>query len=458
MAKIVIIGAGLTGISAAYHLEQKGYYDYALFEKNDTIGGLCGTVFQDGFTFDYTGHYLHISDAYFGSMIEQLVGMENLNTVHRKSFIYSHDTYTKYPFQINLQGLPPRVIAECISGFVTRKKTRKKPETFNDWVMQSFGKGFGKYFFNGYQKKIFGYDLKKITASWTGRFVPTTSLEQIIRGSLYNYDDAEVGYNATFLYPKHGGIVSWVQKIADHIKNPIATNMAVTSINAQNKTVTFANGHIEPYQHLITTMPLDHLLKNMQEKSSNNLAAAANKLICNSVINFNLGISRPNLSDKHWIYFPENQYPFYRLGFPFNSAQSMAPAGCSSIYGEFSHVNKSPAWIKKTLEQSLAQTKKLFKLDDREIITQKIMPISHAYVIYDQWRETHLPKIQKNLEEQAIYSIGRYGHWKYSSMQEAVLDGKKVVEKLLVLPARHIEKESFVQITPRKQPSQPKEL
>lgn len=451
MAKIVIIGAGLTGISAAYHLEQKGFYDYAIFEKEAAIGGLCGTVHQDGFTFDFTGHYLHASDAYFRSMIENLVGMDNLNTVNRRSFIYSHDTYTRYPFQINLFGLPDEIIAQCIEGFVTRPTIKKKIRAFPDWVMHNFGAGFGEHFFLPFQRKIFAYNLKKITESWTGRFVPQTSLQQIISGSIKDNDDTTIGYNASFLYPKKGGIIFWVQKIADQLQNTIHTQYAVKSINLKNKTVIFTNGHIEPFEQLITTMPLDRLLTNLEEKSSSALAQASNNLLCNSVINFNLGIKRPDLSDKHWIYFPETKYPFYRMGFPSNCSANMAPAGCSSLYGEFAYVKKSKQWINQTLQQSIEATKQLFKIDKTEILTTKIMPISHAYVIYDFWREKNLPKIHERLEEQSVYSIGRYGEWKYSSMQEAVLDGKKIAERLVVVPARLDEELSVMQAPRKKQ-------
>ncbi len=126
MAKIVIIGAGLTGLSTAYHFEKKGFSDFSIFEKESEIGGLCRSVQQDGFTFDYTGHLLHTSDTYFRKIIEELVGIENLHTITRRSFIYSHDTFTPYPFQINLQGLPTKVIAECIEGFIKRKKIKKQ--------------------------------------------------------------------------------------------------------------------------------------------------------------------------------------------------------------------------------------------------------------------------------------------------------------------------------------------
>jgi len=122
MAKIVIIGAGLTGLSAAYHLEKKGFYNYKIFEKELEIGGLCRSVNQDGFTFDFTGHLLHINDTYTNSLIKKLIGLENFNKLTRQSFIYSHEKHTPYPYQGNLFGLPTKVIIDCIEGFVLRKK------------------------------------------------------------------------------------------------------------------------------------------------------------------------------------------------------------------------------------------------------------------------------------------------------------------------------------------------
>ncbi len=207
MDKIVIIGAGLTGLSAAYHLENKGHYNFKIYEKDALPGGLCRSVVQDGFTFDYTGHLLHISDSYFESLINKFIGKENLNTINRRSFIYSQDTFTNYPYQTNLFGLPQNVIDECIKGFINRPK-KLASNNFYDWAVSKFGIGMAKHFFIPYQTKIFDYDINKVTASWTGRFVPQTSLKQIIDGATKCPAPA-VGYNSTFFYPKHGVLYSY---------------------------------------------------------------------------------------------------------------------------------------------------------------------------------------------------------------------------------------------------------
>ncbi|MEX0940487.1 MAG: FAD-dependent oxidoreductase [Candidatus Babeliales bacterium] len=436
MAKIVIVGAGLTGLSAAYHLEKRNFFDFTIFEKEPIAGGLCRSITQNGFTFDFTGHLLHTSDPYFKKFIADIVSFDNLETINRRSFVYSHDTFTRYPFQINLFGLPSSVIAECIQGYVERQKSRHKSHSFPQWVLQNFGSGFARHFFLPFQRKIFSYDLRGITASWTGRFVPKTSLQEMIQGAIQDNTDETIGYNAHFYYPKSGGIQFWIDKLRNQLTTPIHTNYQVEHIDMNKKIIRFTNGHEEEFGQLINTIPLDNFIHMLKEKPNTTFKHALTKLKCNSVVNFNLGINRPNLSEKHWIYFPEKQFPFYRVGFPHNFARSTAPANCSSLYGEFSHVNISKKRINLLLQASLHQIKKLLKIADNEILIEKVIHISHAYVIYNFWREKYLPSLLNQLANNHIFSIGRYGAWKYSSMQEAVLDGKKIAEQLTILPAK----------------------
>jgi len=404
MAEIIILGAGLTGLSAAYHLEQLGIHDYQIFERERTIGGLCRTVQQDGFTFDYTGHLLHLNHLYFQDLIYNLLAPENFNTITRRSYIYSQNTYTKYPYQVNLFGLPTETITACIQGYLERPKL-KKTKNFYQWALKNFGAGITKYFLAPYQNKIFAYDIRKVSDSWTGRFVPQTSLQAMINGAIADQPEIvqQIGYNANFIYPKSGGIFAWVEQLGNQIKQPIQTNYSAKTIDLKNKVITFTNGHTEKFKTLISTIPLNNLLNNLVESSQSNLKILAPKLICNSVTNFNLGINRPDLSDKHWVYFPEPKYKFYRLGFPHNFTSLATPANCSSLYGEFAHVNKSPAYVQENLKTALKQVKQLLNIQEHEILTEKIIDIKHAYVIYNQWRDQNLPKILQTLADFIVY-------------------------------------------------------
>ena len=433
MSSIVILGAGLTGLSAAFHLEQAGFFDYQIFEKDAIPGGLLRSSVHDGFTFDYTGHLVHISDPYFKSFVDYVASLNNWNCVQRNAFVYSHKTYTPYPFQSNLYGLPTQVIAECITEFIKKKKTTAQPKTFYDWVLKYFGKGIGKHFFFPYNSKILSYDVKKVHPSWTGRFVPNTTLEALFEGALHQKSVSSAGYNSSFYYPKQGGIQFLITSILGKLKNKVITGHKASSIDSKNKIIEFSNGRHESYNHLISTIPLNHLTANLEESSATNLAQATKKLICNTVLNFNLGINIPHLTNKHWVYFPEKKYDFYRLGFWHNISAASVPDGCSAVYGEMSYLpgTKTPAELKSMLNRARSKTLEVLGIDEQNIITQKDLTLHHAYVIYDQWREKNLAKLLTTLQDLTIHSVGRFGEWKYSSMQEAVLDGKKVAETIL---------------------------
>lgn len=440
MARIVILGGGLTGLSAAYHLEQQGEFDYCLFEREATTGGLARSVQHEGFTFDYTGHLLHISDPYFRGFIDSIIGSDNLVEHQRHAFVWSNNRYTPYPFQEHLAGLPPAVIAECIEGFVKRTNF-KNPVSFYTWVLKYFGAGLGRHFFFPYNEKLLCQQAKKLSATWTNRFVPTTTLETIISNLDHAQPHSKSGYNSTFYYPKTSGIGSFTSSLCKQLKNPVKTNHEVVEVHTSAKQVIFANGHTEPYDTLISTLPLPALLGMLTPVTP--LNAAKHHLHAVSVLNINQGTTLDPLScpssttlsvirtthpstKMHWVYVPEKQYPFYRFGFWHHFSPTMTPTGHGSLYAELSyrHETTNHETIKQLADVTVTKLLELLHLDQSQLTTRCDLNLPTAYVIYDQWREKHLPSIHKALNDLSIHSIGRFGKWEYSSMQEAVLQGR----------------------------------
>ena len=142
--KIVIIGAGLAGLSAAWHLQKRGH-EPVVFEKNSQPGGLCRSKTLAGFTFDCDGHLLHFRHSYTHDLVKKLLG-DNLAQHHRSAWVYSHNRYIRYPFQANLWGLPPRVIQECLLGYLQRNGAAEgavRPN-FGEWITHKFGRGIAK--------------------------------------------------------------------------------------------------------------------------------------------------------------------------------------------------------------------------------------------------------------------------------------------------------------------------
>ncbi len=420
MKKVVIIGGGLAGLSAGYHLLE---HDPVVFEKEAVVGGLCRSFTQDGFTFDCTGHLIHLKNAYTKELVARI--LPNAFSAHeRLAAIYSNGTTTPYPFQANTYGLPPEVIKECVVGFVEslRGSTNGHPKNFHDWVLQTFGTGIAKHFMLPYNEKFWKQDLRNIRCDWVTWAIPKPTLEEVVNGAL-GLTNKGMGYNPKFIYPTDGGIDCLPQALARPIRN-VHVNQAVEYIDPRKKYVRLASGREQPYDVLISTLPLP-LTFQMLRDTSDSLKHGARGLQAVSVLNINLGIDRPNISDQHWIYFPENRFIFSRVGFPTNFSDAVAPERASSMYIEITHAPGEKMDVDACTERSIQDLEKcgIMRKGDR-ILTRQILDIRFAYVVFDEHRHAHLQNLLEYLESRDIYTAGRYGRWEYFSMEDSILSGK----------------------------------
>ncbi|MCX5899905.1 MAG: NAD(P)-binding protein, partial [Proteobacteria bacterium] len=214
---IAVIGAGLTGLSTAWHLGADR--NCRVFEQQDGIGGLCRSPVVDGFTFDHTGHLLHLRDSYTRDLVGRLLH-GNLRTLKRNAAIYCMQQYLPFPFQANLHGLPRQALLECLEGFITaamQKPASRKPENFQRWVTGTFGRGIARHFFIPYNEKLFCRSLRSITCDWVSWSVPKPSLQEVLQGAL-GMVNTGMGYNASFLYPERGGIQRLPEALGRRVK------------------------------------------------------------------------------------------------------------------------------------------------------------------------------------------------------------------------------------------------
>ncbi|MDD5154965.1 MAG: FAD-dependent oxidoreductase, partial [Candidatus Omnitrophica bacterium] len=152
--RVIVIGAGLAGLSAAWHLQKKGI-DAMVFEKEPRVGGLCRSKNINGFIFDYDGHLLHFRHRYSFNLVKSLL-KNNLVEHRRNAWVYSHGTFTRYPFQGNFYGLPTAIAKECLLGFIRASKNglaEKENLNFLQWINRTFGKGIAAHFMIPYNSK-----------------------------------------------------------------------------------------------------------------------------------------------------------------------------------------------------------------------------------------------------------------------------------------------------------------
>ena len=425
--QVVILGGGLAGLSCAYHLKRPS----VVIEKSDAVGGTARSFLVNGFTFDHTGHLLHLHHPDTKKLILGLL-KGNLTLRRRDARIHSHGVETPYPFQANTYGLPPDVIKECVLGFLNRpnslpKKIDYSKVPFDEWCLSTFGEGITKHFMGPYNHKLWGTPGNRMTADWCGQFVPTPSLDDIVRGAISN-KNAAFGYNVSFYYPKQGGIQTLPEAMAKGLDVRLSTGAEL--VDWKNRRVKTSDGNWFPYSHLVNTMPLVELLNRMPGLPAPVRRDAA-KLRWTSVMCLNIGVDRPKISTASWLYFPEPDFVFYRVGFPMNFTPHAVPKGCSSMYVEVSFRPghpPEPKFLLRKVRSGLIRAG-ILKPRDRFPVVQ-FLPIKYAYVIYDQARAEALPQIFKFLAQNRIQSIGRYGAWKYSFMEEAIRDGRSAAEKI----------------------------
>ena len=439
---IVILGAGLAGLSAAYHLRAGGRDDWVLYEREERPCGFARSHRVGPYTFDHTGHFLHLRDPDIQRLVSGWMG-ERLPEVRRSSWIFSHGVYTHYPFQTNTYGLPVEIVKECLLGYIKARYEsveipddpaaeldEARPEySFEQWIYETFGPGIAKHFMIPYNDKLWGIHPRYMTATWMGRFVPPAPVEAVIEGGLTD-KTPNVGYNATFRYPVEGGIETFAREFARRA-GPAHCRYEATEIDTHSRRVVFANGHVSDYDVLVSTLPLPQLCQRLKPLPDN-VREACKKLKWSSVYAVNLGLRVDRTQGRHWAYVPERKYGFYRVGCFSNAARSMAPEGHSSVWVETGYNAGRPIDRVKARRDAIDGLKAMGWLsDERDIVAEWLLDIPCAYVTFDAHHADASATIRRYLESEGIYTTGRYGRWEYSSMEDAIIHGRNVARELL---------------------------
>jgi protoporphyrinogen oxidase len=423
MGKVIIIGAGISGLTTAYFLKSP----YEVLEARPYAGGLCASYYENGFVFDCSGHFIHIKDEKIKKFVDKLTG--GIDKINRNASIYLKSKFVPYPFQANLSYLDEKMKKECVDGIVKRKDVEiSTAMTFLDWSKAMFGSGITKYFMMPYNQKLWNYDLNKMTTDWIGDFVPKPDALSIVK-SAYSKNKKKYGYNSVFYYPKKNGCGALIDGLTKKVK--VNLNTKTEKIDIKNKTVICSNGKFYKYDKIISTQPLPELIKQITNVPSN-VKTAARKLLANSVRCVNIGIKSvsgiPNiLRNKHWVYVPETQFPFYRIGIYSNVNQNNMPKNSYSFYVEYSSFDSNY----HNVENVVNDLKKIgFIRPSDEISATNVIDIPYAYVIFDNNRSKNLDTINTFLNQNEIYSIGRSGSWEYSFIEKNIKDAEHIAKRI----------------------------
>lgn len=421
---IAVLGAGIAGISAGYHLGVKGV-DHTVYEKNESWGGLCDNfTIGDGFRFD---HFIHLSFSSSDYVKQLFASSSDFLSHNPTSTNYYKGLWLKHPVQNNLFPLSAKEKVAIIQDFIKRTE-HQDIKNYQEWLRSQFGDSFSQNFPEVYTKKYWTLPAEDLTVDWLeGRF-SLPPLEKLLMGSFV--DQKENFYYADEMrYPKKGGYKSFLEEMA--ATSRIETSKEVVLIDPENKRVEFADSSHIHYEKLISSIPLPVLVKLIKDVPSA-VVEAGEKLLCTSGQLVSLGFNRADIPRDIWFYMYDADILPSRAYSPSIKSPDNVPYGKSSLQFETYFSMKSPRKlsggdliehvVKKGVDMGLFQQEDVEVSDYREA--------KYANVVFDQEREANLKLIHAYLDQSNITYTGRFGEWDYLWSDQSLLSGMRAANNV----------------------------
>jgi protoporphyrinogen oxidase len=440
--KIIIIGAGPTGLGAAYRLKELGYRNFHIYERSPYIGGLASSFTDSaGFTWDIGGHVMFSHYKYYDKCFDDLMGNDfQLNM--RECWVRMFNTWVPYPFQNNIRYLPKEVTYECLAGLVEAqtKRDHKVTKNFKEFMEAVFGDGICKHFMKPYNFKVWAHPAELMNKEWIGERVAMVDINRAIKNVVMQTDDFGWGPNNQFKFPLFGGTGEFYRRFGKPLDGHYTLNKKLDFVNLQKKELRFSDGQIVKYDRLISAMPLDKLCNDViNGEMPREIKKSAAGLRHSGGYMVGIGIKQPCPSTKSWMYYPESNCPFYRVTYLSNYSPYMTPDCkthysllCETSYSEFKPVDGRTI-VDDTIK-GLINAGMIKESDQKDIVDTWVYRADYAYPTPSVERDSILSQVIPYLEKHEVYSRGRFGMWKYevSNTDHTLMQGVELINRLLL--------------------------
>ncbi len=408
----LIVGAGITGLATAAALAERGDRDHLILEGDSAIGGYCKTVKKEGFVWDYSGHFFHFKHPEIESWLRaRMVGQE-IRTVEKKSFIDWKGEYIDFPFQKNIHQLPRADFIDCLHDLVFAPP-EGADDSFKAMLYTRFGRSIAEKFLIPYNEKLYATDLGTLDKNAMGRFFPHANLQDIVR-NMKVADNAT--YNASFTYPQ-GGAIEYVNALASAVAPAaIALNERLIEVDLERKVARTSKREIS-FDRLASSAPFNQLLALARVPHEPSVFS------WNKVLVFNLGFDKKGRKDVHWVYFPDREISFYRIGFYDN----IFDGDRLSLYVEIGFAKDAHVDVALMRERVLADLRKLGVVTDHQLVAEHSVVMDPAYVHITQRSLAEHARITGELKGRGVHPIGRYGGWTYCSIEDNIVEARELV-------------------------------
>jgi protoporphyrinogen oxidase len=432
--KTAILGGGLTGVTLARLLAQKGV-EVTVLEREPIYGGLCRSMSDSGFTFDRGGSHIIFSlDEEVLTFMNDMLGANSKRNI-RNTKIFYKGRYIKYPFENGLNELPKEDLFFCINEFIktliaVEKGEVKPPGNFREWIIHTFGKGIADLYMIPYNEKIWKFPTEQMSLHWVEGRIPRPPVEDIIKSAI-GIETEGYTHQSVFSYPRNGGIEALVRSIASPVEKSIRTGFDVSSIKKKGEKYLISDGdNIIIADRCISTIPLQRLLKSL-ENVPESVQKSCNELKYNSIACVFIGV-RGKLADISWMYVPDKDLGlFNRVSYPSNYSPDVAPAGHSAILAEITYhegddLSKMPDQkiidhvIKSLLKMNIVKYRK-------DIIYTALERQTYAYVIYDLDYKKNVAIVKDFCAKLGIGLVGRFSEFEYLNIDGCIRNAMNFV-------------------------------
>jgi protoporphyrinogen oxidase len=420
-----ILGGGIAGLSLSYFLGDQS----EVLEKSDQCGGLCKSFVADGFTFDLGGHIIFSTDKEILNFELSLLEGQT-NKLFRKSSIWFKGRHIKYPFENGIGALDKEDIFECLYGFLDNPQ--RPQNNFEDWIYNTFGKGFAEKYMIPYNTKIWKMPPQEMGTLWVER-IPKPPAEDIVKAALGIETEGYL-HQLYFHYPKTGGFQTLPRAFENLIEGRIRRNFPVTNVRKTRQGWEVTNGgETLEYKRLINTMPIFDFLKTLDAVPAK-VQKAVDGLNYNSFIVVMIGLDHERELDKLSTYFPQPDLIFHRVVFFDYFGKNYVPKGCSSMVCEITSREHLKPWTMtddQIVNEVIDGLEREGFIKREQVIKTAVERIKYAYVLYDQTREENLKIIYDWAKTEGIELCGRFAEFIYMNSDSVIRSAKNCSERLL---------------------------
>lgn len=448
--RVLILGAGVTGLSAAYHLTRQDNYQVTVLEKADRVGGLASSFKLGPAIFDFGPHAFHSQQPYIIDFFQKVMDGD-YNEIEKDVAIKFQGEF--YPYPLNpvqaLRRMPLSVSMRCgISYFwnlLTNFKSMESLKTSEEFFVRNFGWELYRIFFEKYTEKVWGIHPRDLSAKFIKNRLPSANLLRIFWSSLTGRDIRirkahEVPLKLRIFYPKEGSIQfpDALRQGTEQKGGQVLLSREVTGIEISNGRAIAVRLNDKEGEHrlecdiLISTIPLPELIQKFIPPPAPQVLVSAQELGFRPILIACLWINKPTIFPRQTIYYTNRI--FNRLAQMNSYSATTTPAGTCGITAELTCRVKDPIWIMP--EQELI-AKIVADMEAEHLITKEdvkewmILRNVHGYPIYEVGFEEHLQRLRKTIHDiPNLYAAGRQGMFNYAQMHYGVNAGRMIADHL----------------------------